>query len=167
MKNVIKRRNSISQPVMILEYNKDKNGTDFMDSRIEDFRCKWKTRRYPPVFFMHILDVSLLITELCCQHGNEWMHKIKICKIRATGCRKHSIQLRYQRAKIFAHSKSAFNLFGLRPAKTTNDMNTSLVHCLMFIVCSLYDYIKRHVILTTFISYMQVRCFDNYCLFNE
>lgn len=112
------------KPLMILDYNANKGGTDLMDSRIEDYSCKRKTRRYPVVFFFNILDVTLLNSFLIMElNGYTKSRKIFIKKV-AEQLAEANIQVRYQNAKIYAQSKSAFHLFGLRPSLTSNDVNT-------------------------------------------
>lgn len=48
------------KPLMILDYNHTKGGTDLMDHMLGEYTCHRKTNRWPLAFFYNILDVAAL-----------------------------------------------------------------------------------------------------------
>ena len=47
-----------NKPAVVIDYNKTKGGVDTMDKMCLSFTTKRKTKRWPLVLFMNILDVS-------------------------------------------------------------------------------------------------------------
>lgn len=101
------------KPDIILDYNSGKGGTDLMDSRIEDFTCKRKTRRYPLIFLFDMLDVSLLNAFLIHEmNGYSSSRKIFIKKV-SDQLAFENIQRRYRNGKVYSQVKTAFTQYGL------------------------------------------------------
>jgi len=52
--------NERRKPEVILTNNEMKAGVDTMDQMTKTYSCKWKTRRWPPVVFCNMLDISAI-----------------------------------------------------------------------------------------------------------
>ena len=46
------------KPNVILEYNKTKGAVDTLDMMLRDYSCRRRTRRWPLLLFMHLLDMA-------------------------------------------------------------------------------------------------------------
>ena len=101
------------KPEMVLDYNSGKGGTDLMDSRIEDFSCKRKTRRYPLIFLFNMLDVSLLNSFLICEMNGYTSSRKTFIKAVADQMAAENMQRRLKSPKVLAQTRSAFAQHGL------------------------------------------------------